>query len=179
MAGDDASPQRPSASAPEPKGKGYEEGHTYKAEVVTPTLVDSPRPDEAHAKSLTGFKILAVDDDVRNLFAVTSLLERHGATALPAATAKEAVEVLEKNPEVSAVLMDMMMPEVDGYQATRQLREMPRYRTLPIIALTAKTMPGDRDKALEAGCTDFVSKPVERERLIAVLRQWLPKEKAG
>jgi CheY-like chemotaxis protein len=124
---------------------------------------------------LSGATILAVDDDVRNLFAISSMLERQGAKVLPAGSAREAFDVLEKSSDVSAVLMDMMMPEVDGYQATRRLRENPRYRELPIIALTAKAMPGDWEKAIEVGCTDFVAKPVERERLTAVLRHWMKK----
>jgi CheY-like chemotaxis protein len=92
---------------------------------------------------------------------------------LPAGSAREAFGVLDHGPEVDLVLMDMMMPEVDGYAATRELRKNPGYRRLPVIALTAKAMPGDRDKVLEAGCDDFIPKPVERDRLITVLRRWL------
>ncbi len=141
-----------------------------------PAEARPPQPAPARPSrsvELAGRKILVVDDDVRNLFAVTSLLERHGATVLPAGSAKEAFEVLERAPDADLVLMDMMMPEVDGYAATRDLRKDPRHRHLPIVALTAKAMPGDRDKALEAGCDDFIPKPVERDRLISVLERWL------
>jgi HAMP domain-containing protein/signal transduction histidine kinase/ActR/RegA family two-component response regulator len=115
-------------------------------------------------------RILVVDDDMRNLFAVTALLERAGASVLPVASAKEAFDVLAHNRNVDLVLMDMMMPEVDGYEATRQLRA--QHFEMPIIAVTAKAMPGDREKALDAGCNDFVAKPVEHDRLVAVLQQF-------
>jgi len=173
-------PIAPDDRAPIQKGqelKGYEDSHTHPSERELPAITHS-RSHERSTADLKGAKILAVDDDVRNLFAVASLLERQGAVVLPASGAKEARDVLEKNPDIAVVLMDMMMPEIDGYQATQQLRQDPRYRALPIIALTAKAMPGDREKALAAGCNDFVPKPVERERLISVLKQWLPAEKA-
>ena len=118
---------------------------------------------------ISGITVLVVDDDVRNLFAVTSLLERQGVHVVPAGSAKEAIDVLETNDDIELVLMDMMMPEVDGYEATRHLRRDARYKELPIVALTAKAMPGDREKALEAGCDDFVPKPVERLRLFTVI----------
>ncbi len=162
------------APAPKQKDPGFEGGHTHAAERSSPAV--APGQEAETTAELKGVKVLAVDDDIRNLFAVTSLLERQGAKVLPAGSAKEAFEVLEKNPEIAVVLMDMMMPEVDGYQATKQLRADPRYRDLPVVALTAKAMPGDREKALEAGTNDFVPKPVERDRLLAVLRQWLKKE---
>jgi CheY-like chemotaxis protein len=123
---------------------------------------------------LAGRKILVIDDDVRNLFAITSLLERRGVVVLPAGSAKEGLETLERNPDTALVLMDMMMPEVDGFEATRQLRADHRYRGLPIIALTAKAMSGDRAQALEAGCSDFIPKPVDQDRLLEVLHRWVP-----
>ncbi len=128
---------------------------------------------EGAASVLEGKRVLAVDDDVRNLFAVTSLLERYGVQVLPASSADEAFEILERELDVALVLMDLMMPEQDGYEATRRLRANPRLEHLPVIALTAKAMPGDREKALAAGCNDFVLKPVERDELIGVLRSWL------
>src|SRR6185295_6941227 len=172
IAAEDRSPVPPSAGGHELREPGYEEGHTHLADPATPALAESRAPPGPATAELKDVTILVVDDDVRNLLAVTSLLEREGAKVLPAGSAREGFEVLEKTPDVSIVLMDMMMPEVDGYQATRELRANPRYGTLPLIALTAKAMPGDREKALEAGCTDFVPKPVERERLMGVLLQW-------
>jgi CheY-like chemotaxis protein/two-component sensor histidine kinase len=155
----------------------YEDVHTVTPPPSIPALVEAPaaRPTSA---GLTGYTILVVDDDVRNLFAVTSLLERRGAHVIPAGSARESFEVLERTPDVSLVLMDMMMPEIDGYEATRHLRRDPRYRELPIVALTAKAMPGDRERVIEAGCDDFVPKPVEQETLVTVLSQWLRKEQA-
>ncbi len=143
---------------------------------LTPA-VSPPRRGDAEAL-LTGKKVLVVDDDARNLFAITSLLQRHGVRVLSASSALDGFDLLELNGDVVIVLMDMMMPAMDGYEATRRLRADPRYRHLPIIALTAKTMPGDREKALEAGCDDFVPKPVERELLFAVLGRWIV-SKAG
>jgi signal transduction histidine kinase/HAMP domain-containing protein/ActR/RegA family two-component response regulator len=119
--------------------------------------------------SLDGKKVLAVDDDARNLFAVTSLLERAGAEVFVAASAREALDTLEREPEMDVVLMDIMMPEVNGFEATRRIREIERFKDLPVIALTAKAMPGDREKCLEAGLDDFVAKPVESSRLLATI----------
>jgi signal transduction histidine kinase/ActR/RegA family two-component response regulator len=129
--------------------------------------------ESTSASALGGKRILVVDDDVRNLFAVASLLERYGIEVLPASSADEAFEILDRETDVALVLMDMMMPEQDGYEATRRLRANPSLQHLPVIALTAKAMPGDREKALAAGCNDFVLKPVERDELIGALRAWL------
>jgi signal transduction histidine kinase/HAMP domain-containing protein/ActR/RegA family two-component response regulator len=118
---------------------------------------------------LTGKKVLLVDDDVRNLFAVMSLLERYGVSVVTAESAREGIDVLRQDPDVQVVLMDIMMPGMDGYEATRMIRSDERFAKLPIIALTAKAMPGDRDKCIEAGCTDFVPKPVVDDRLVASL----------
>ena len=140
------------------------------------TTVEELRPT---AKGLSGTTLLVVDDDVRNLFAVSSLLERHGATVVPARSAQEAFRLLEQTPDVDAVLMDTMMPEMDGAEATRQLRRDPRRHALPIIAVTAKALPEDRKRALEAGCNDFVSKPIDSDRLLGVLEHWARREKSG
>ena len=122
---------------------------------------------------LTGKKVLVVDDDVRNIFALGSVLERHGMKVLTATTGNEAISLLDSTPEVAIVLMDIMMPEMDGYQTMQVIREKPRFRRLPIIALTAKAMKGDREKCLEAGASDYIAKPVNTEQLLSLMRMWL------
>jgi signal transduction histidine kinase/HAMP domain-containing protein len=171
IAPEDLGPLPPAAEA---KG-GFEVAH---GEPAAPSVVAIRKPSEetpvsAGASPVSGRTILSVDDDVRNLFAIASLLERHGAKVIPAGSAREAFDLLEKNPGIDLVLLDMMMPEVDGYEAARRLRADPRYQSLPLIALTAKAMPGDREKAIEAGCDDFVAKPVEQDRLLEVLGRWI------
>jgi len=122
---------------------------------------------------LAGKNVLVVDDDVRNIFALTSVLEREQMTVLSAETGKAAIEILQKTPNVDIVLMDIMMPEMDGNDTMRAIRRIPRFRTLPIIAITAKAMKGDREKCIEAGAWDYLSKPVETEQMLSVLRAWL------
>jgi CheY-like chemotaxis protein len=113
--------------------------------------------------------VLVVDDDARNLFALTSALEERGIRVLHAGNGKVALDLLQEHDDVDLILMDTMMPEMDGLSATRAIRARVRYRSLPIISLTAKAMKGDREKALEAGATDYVTKPVDSERLLAVV----------
>jgi CheY-like chemotaxis protein/signal transduction histidine kinase len=120
-----------------------------------------------------GKTVLVIDDDLRNIFAVTSVLERHHMNVLFAENGREGLEVLEQNPGVQLVLMDVMMPEMDGYEATRRIRSLPHHATLPIIALTAKAMKDDREKCIEAGASDYMTKPVMAEQLLSVLRVWL------
>jgi CheY-like chemotaxis protein len=127
------------------------------------------RSDEA----LVGKKVLVVDDDVRNIFALSSVLERRGMTVLTAGTGREAIGTIESTPDVAIVLMDIMMPEMDGYETMQVIRQNPSFRRLPIIALTAKAMKGDREKCLEAGASEYLAKPVNTEQLLSALRMWL------
>ena len=127
------------------------------------------RTDDA----LNGRKVLVVDDDVRNIFALTSLLEQHGLRVANSETGREAISLLNEDEEIDAVLLDIMMPEMDGYETTRRIRQNPRHKLLPILALTAKAMKGDREKCLEAGASDYIAKPVNGEELIGLLRIWL------
>ncbi|MGQ0584992.1 MAG: response regulator, partial [Reyranella sp.] len=122
---------------------------------------------------LAGRTVLVVDDDTRNIFALSSALERRGMNVLTATTGREAVSMLETSPEVAIVLMDIMMPEMDGYETIALIRGKPAFRRLPIIALTAKAMKGDREKCLEAGASDYLAKPVNTEQLFSALRLWL------
>jgi HAMP domain-containing protein/CheY-like chemotaxis protein/signal transduction histidine kinase len=124
-------------------------------------------------EDLIGRTALLVDDDARNIFALSSVLERRGMHVLTATTGKEAIEMVERTPDLAIVLMDIMMPEMDGYQTMGVIREKPAYRRLPIIALTAKAMKGDREKCLEAGASDYLAKPVNTEQLLSALRMWL------
>jgi CheY-like chemotaxis protein len=117
--------------------------------------------------------VLLVDDDARNIFALSSVLERRGMRVLTATTGREAIDIVENTPELAIVLMDIMMPEMDGYTTIREIRKQPEFRSLPILALTAKAMKGDREKCLEAGASDYVAKPVNTEQLLSMLRVWL------
>ncbi|MEY2440488.1 MAG: hypothetical protein QOI34_1873, partial [Verrucomicrobiota bacterium] len=126
-------------------------------------------PDEV----LAGKKVLIVDDDIRNIFAMTSLLERYKMNVISAETGKAAIESLQNTPEVDLVLMDIMLPEMDGYDTMRAIRSTYGFEQLPIIALTAKAMKGDREKCIDAGASDYISKPVETEQLLSLLRNWL------
>ena len=120
-----------------------------------------------------GRRILIVDDDVRNVFALTSALEQHSIDVLYAESGEEGLGILRREPEIDLVLMDVMMPGMDGYTAMREIRKMPNFKDLPVIALTAKAMPGDRDNSLTAGASDYVTKPVDVEQLLSVIRSWL------
>jgi CheY-like chemotaxis protein/two-component sensor histidine kinase len=131
------------------------------------------QPASGSREALDGKKVLLVDDDVHNLFAVTSLLERYGLRVLPAPSAQECFGLLDENHDVDVVLMDVMMPEIDGLTATQEIRKRPACAQLPIIALTAKALPGDRERCLEAGCSDFATKPIEPEALAELLLKWI------
>ncbi|MEW6732288.1 MAG: HAMP domain-containing protein [Acidobacteriota bacterium] len=124
---------------------------------------------------LAGKKVLIVDDDVRNIFAVTSMLERHKMQVVYAENGKAGIELLQNTPDVDVVLMDLMMPEMDGYETMRAIRQLDKFKNLPIIALTAKAMKGDREKCIEAGASDYITKPVDTDQLLSLLRVWLYK----
>jgi len=124
-------------------------------------------------EALVDKKVLVVDDDVRNLFALSGVLERRGMSVLTAGTGREAISTLEATPDVAIVLMDIMMPEMDGYETMQVIRNNPSFRRLPIVALTAKAMKGDREKCLEAGASDYLAKPVNTDQLLSALRIWL------
>ena len=120
-----------------------------------------------------GKKVLIVDDDVRNVFALTSALEANGMEVAFAENGREGIEALKAQPEVDLVLMDVMMPELDGYETTRRIRELPGFERLPIIALTAKAMKGDRERAIAAGASDYITKPIDTDQLLSLMRVWL------
>jgi CheY-like chemotaxis protein len=144
--------------------------------VVTDLPVEKQRMLEKLNSSdddLIGRTALLVDDDARNIFALSSVLERRGMKVLTATTGSEAVALVESNPEIAIVLMDIMMPHMDGYQTMDVIRQNPDFRRLPIIALTAKAMKGDREKCLEAGASDYLAKPVNTEQLLLAIRMWL------
>ena len=122
---------------------------------------------------LNGRKVLIIDDDVRNIFALTTMLERYGMQGLYAENGKDGIALLKKTPNIDAVLMDVMMPEMDGYETTRAIRKLSKFKKLPIIALTAKAMQGDRQKCIEAGASDYIAKPVDTDQLLSLLRVWL------
>ncbi|MEA2708726.1 MAG: hypothetical protein QOF78_1327, partial [Phycisphaerales bacterium] len=122
---------------------------------------------------LAGKKVLIVDDDIRNIFAMTSLLEPYQMQPLSAETGKGAIEILQSTADIDVVLMDIMMPDMDGYDTMRAIRKLAKFRSLPIIALTAKAMKGDREKCIDAGASDYIAKPVDTEQLLSMLRVWL------
>jgi CheY-like chemotaxis protein len=130
---------------------------------------------QAHNRDpiLSDRKILIVDDDVRNIFALTSILEGQHMNVIYAENGLEAIKLIQESPDVEVVLMDVMMPEIDGYETTRRIREMDQFKNLPIIALTAKAMKGDREKCIEAGASDYIAKPVDTDQLMSLLRVWL------
>ncbi|MDL5204153.1 HAMP domain-containing protein [Streptomyces sp. ALI-76-A] len=134
---------------------------------------ESTTPKPRRGIRFGGEKVLIVDDDIRNVFALTSVLEQHGLSVLYAENGREGIEVLEQHDDVAVVLMDIMMPEMDGYATTTAIRRMPQFAGLPIIALTAKAMKGDREKAIESGASDYVTKPVDPDHLLAVMEQWM------
>ncbi|WP_433253636.1 HAMP domain-containing protein [Streptosporangium sp. CA-135522] len=148
-----------------------EPGHVLP--LVQPSLDERPQEVDEVDTILVNRKVLVIDDDVRNVFALTNILELHGMQVLYAENGRKGIETLSRNEDVDLVLMDIMMPEMDGYAATAAIRKMPRFANLPIIAVTAKAMQGDRDKTLAAGASDYVTKPVDAQELLARIQQWM------
>ena len=122
---------------------------------------------------LRGRKVLVVDDDARNIFALTTLLENQDMDVISATNGRQAIEMILATPDLSVVLMDIMMPDMDGYETMREIRRHQEFRLLPILALTAKAMKGDREKCLHAGASDYIAKPVNTDQLLSLLRVWL------
>jgi CheY-like chemotaxis protein len=131
--------------------------------------------DDADNDALAGRNVLIVDDDLRNIFAISAVLEGHRMTVLFAENGRQGIEVLETGAPVDIVLMDVMMPEMDGYDTTRAIRRIHRFAGLPIISLTAKAMKGDREQCIAAGASDYITKPVDTRQLLSVMRAWLKK----
>ena len=128
---------------------------------------------------LSDRKVLIVDDDVRNIFALTATLEGYNMNVLHAENGQEGIKLLQTTDGIEAVLMDIMMPEMDGYEAISAIRQMDRFKHLPIIALTAKAMKADRDHCLEVGASDYISKPLDIDQLLSLLRVWLSRQDEG
>ena len=124
---------------------------------------------------LTNKKVLVVDDDVRNLFALTTAFERYNIHSITAESGQEAMKILDEANDIDIVLMDIMMPEMDGYETTQKIRREHKNTSLPIIAVTAKAMKGDREKCIEAGASDYITKPVKIDQLLSLMRVWLYK----
>ena len=142
----------------------------------------SPRPSTRRrvarpVPELAGAKVLIVDDDIRNIFSLTSVLESHDVEVLHAERGKDGILILEQTPGVDVALIDIMMPEMDGYETMQQIRKRPELADLPLIAVTAKAMKGDRQKCLDAGASDYIAKPVDIELLLALLRVWVARSR--
>jgi signal transduction histidine kinase/HAMP domain-containing protein/ActR/RegA family two-component response regulator len=167
---------RPAQAAP--SRAGGQDLLPVPAEVAVPahsdiTLAGQPEAAVAGHESLAGRKVLIVDDDLRNAFAISSVLELYGMTVLHAPDGRTGIEVLVANSDIDIVLMDVMMPGLDGYATTRSIREIPEFQDLAVIAVTARAMQGDREKSIAAGATDYVTKPVDTEELLASMERWI------
>jgi signal transduction histidine kinase/DNA-binding response OmpR family regulator len=144
----------------------------HRSDVELTAAVDGAGGNRHSDDVLTGKRILVVDDDARNVFALASALEQHGIDVVYADNGEAGIRALQREPDIDLVLMDVMMPGMDGYTAMREIRKIPSFQKLPLIALTAKAMPGDRDNSLAAGASDYVTKPVDVARLLAIFREW-------
>ena len=130
-------------------------------------------PEASGHEALRGRRVLVIDDDARNVFAITSTLELQGMTVAQAPDGRKGIETLLSGEDPDLILMDVMMPELDGYATMHEIRQMPAFATLPIIAVTARAMPGDREKSIAAGASDYVTKPVDTDELLACMERWL------
>jgi CheY-like chemotaxis protein len=146
--------------------------HRVEADLPAPARQALQQAQKAEPR-LAGRKVLIVDDDLRNIFALTSMLERWGVEVLRAENGREALQTLQTHPDIAIVLMDIMMPEMDGYETIRAIRRLDGSGSLPVVALTAKAMRGDRQKCLEAGASDYIAKPVSSDQLLSILRVWV------
>jgi len=142
-----------------------------------PKAVETPA--KRSVPELAGAKVLIVDDDIRNIFSLTSVLESHQVEVLHAERGKDGILILEQTPGVDVALIDIMMPDMDGYETMREIRRLPELVDLPLIAVTAKAMKGDRKKCLDAGASDYIAKPVDIELLLALLRVWVARGRGG
>jgi CheY-like chemotaxis protein len=141
--------------------------------LITSRIEDNGHNVTAASRQLDGATVLIVDDDVRNVFALTSALEMHGLNVLYADNGVDGVRLLAEHSDVDIVLMDAMMPDQDGYETTRGIRRNQRFRDLPVVFLTAKAMPGDRESAIAAGASDYITKPVDLDELIELMARWV------
>jgi CheY-like chemotaxis protein len=153
------------AALVEPAGSPARKGRRSPADGANDVIV-ATRP----VPELTGAKILIVDDDIRNIYSLTSVLEAHEAEVLHAERGKDGILILEQTPDIDIALIDIMMPEMDGYETMRQIRSSPSIAEVPLVAVTAKAMKGDRQKCLDAGASDYIAKPVDIELLLALIR---------
>src|SRR6185437_10709157 len=145
----------------------------YKVQDTKNAFLPRSQSNISDDKILHDKKVLLVDDDVRNVFALNTLLEDYNMDVLTASDGREAIDLMNDHPDVDIVLMDIMMPEMDGYEAIQKIRANPNFISLPIIALTAKAMQGDREKVIQAGASDYISKPIDNSRLMSLIRVWL------
>jgi CheY-like chemotaxis protein len=130
------------------------------------------------AVDLAGAKVLIIDDDIRNIYSLTSVLESFDIEVLHAERGRDGIELLEQTPDISIALIDIMMPEMDGYETMRRIRQTPTTAHIPLISVTAKAMKGDRQKCLDAGASDYIAKPVDLDLLLALLRVWIGRARA-
>ena len=144
---------------------------------IDPEVVEESNHLKKYGKSsLKNKKVLIVDDDIRNVYALTIALEKYEMDIIVAENGREGIEVLQGNPDTDIILMDIMMPEMDGFEAIRRIRQLSKYKALPIIALTAKAMKKSREECLDAGATDFISKPINIDQLFSLMHVWLYKK---